>query len=704
MTTTEKKFDITKFLNVVQKNLWSDFRESKQKIYVKVNWWFEKNHAWIEFIIALLLFQIKNNVSDLHIESLNSIAWRIRYRKNKLLEIMRYSELKPVLFEIIDYFFENESDTFRNTKKELYDEMLTQLDQIYFIYWEDQIFIDKYLQEITEEEKEILKNTSEKKIKIWFIQMLNEAFQVLFKFNDWIKNQNSWISIWYWETEKQVIEYSFRIEWKKQDLQIDWKAFFSIVSRLMFSKDYTLDQLWIWEYKNFITEKLLSKSLNVIWWETNSWKSTTNMSMLRALNQALDNKVKIISIEKPIEKQVDYISQNQIRDIPWWSIYENFNFDDFERYVLRSDPDGILVWEINDKNTATIALKLALSWHYTYATLHIWTALWVVPRFQWWWIDMKSNITALWFVEITQLVTTYSNAWYKDDDSIVSKIKNWVLKLKDLKDIPYKYYQEYLQEKRTWIESTTLNKDLREIFQYMQWRSFLIDFYEYYHTKDLNKLFSIEEYYEKYLYYLSTYFSNRYVDWLEFVWKKKIILDFLKIVWKCYNNQWSIKKLLFETKKKTLEEIKEFYNLIFKSISELNKKEDKKYNDEVEFLKNKENMWLIFKLLWWKYENELWYKVPFFFIDFFDFLWETWYLPFKSKSTWMVPIIEIFDYSDNYKIILKKDEEWLLYRTKVFTPMFLYWLLNVNQKQNQAWKIIDLHSIISMFSSEYNLD
>ena len=702
--TTEKKFDITKFLNVVQKNLWSDFRESKQRIYVKVNWWFEKNHAWIEFIIALLIFQIKNNVSDLHIEALNSIAWRIRYRKNKLLEIMRYSELKPVLFEVIDYFFENESDTFRNTKKELYDEMLTQLDQIYFIYWKDQIFIDKYLQEITEEEKEVLKNTSEKKIKIWFIQMLNEAFQVLFKFNDWIKNQNSWISIWYWEIEKQVMEYSFRIEWKKQDLQIEWKAFFSIVSRLMFSKDYTLDQLWIWEYKNFITEKLLSKSLNVIWWETNSWKSTTNISMLRALNQALDNKVKIISIEKPIEKQVDYISQTQIRDIPWWSIYENFNFDDFERYVLRSDPDGILVWEINDKNTATIALKLALSWHYTYATLHIWTALWVVPRFQWWWIDMKSNITALWFVEITQLVTTYSNAWYKDEDSIVWKIKNWVLKLKDLKDIPYKYYQEYLQEKRTWIESNTLNKDLREIFQYMQWRSFLIDFYEYYHTKDLNKLFSIEEYYEKYIYYLSTYFSNRYVDWLEFVWKKKIILDFLKIVWKCYTTQWSIKKLLFETKKKNLEEIKEFYNLIFKSISEFNKKEDWKYEDEIEFLKNKENMWLIFKLLWWKYENELWYKVPFFFIDFFDFLWETWYLPFKSKSTWMVPIIEIFDYSDNYKIILKKDEEWLLYRTKVFTPMFLYWLLNVNQKQNQAWKIIDLHSIISMFSSEYNLD
>lgn len=702
--TTEKKFDITKFLNVVQKSLWSDFRESKQRLYVKVNWWFEKNHAWIEFIIALLLFQIKNNVSDLHIEALNSIAWRIRYRKNKLLEIMRYSELKPVLFEVIDYFFEAESDTFRNTKKELYDEMLTQLDQIYFIYWEDQLFIDKYLQEITDEEKEILQNTSEKKIKISFIQMLNEAFQVLFKFNDWIKNQNSWISIWYWETEKQVLEYSFRIEWKKQDLQIDWKSFFSIVSRLMFSKDYTLDQLWIWEYKNFITEKLLSKSLNIIWWETNSWKSTTNMSMLRALNQALDNKVKIISIEKPIEKQVDYISQTQIRDIPWWSIYENFNFDDFERYVLRSDPDGILVWEINDKNTATIALKLALSWHYTYATLHIWTALWVVPRFQWWWIDMKSNITALWFVEITQLVTTYSNEWYNDEDSIVWKIKNWVLKLKDLKDIPYKYYQEYLQEKRTWIESNTLNKDLREIFQYMQWRSFLIDFYEYYHTKDLNKLFSIEEYYEKYLYYLSTYFSNRYVDWLEFVWKKRIILDFLKILSKCSTEQWSLRKLLYETKKKNLEEIKEFYNLIFKTISEQNKRENWKYNDEVEFLKNKENMWLIFKLLWWKYENELWYKVPFFFIDFFDFLWDTWYLPFKSKSTWMVPIIEIFDYSDNYKIILKQDEEWLLYKTKVFTPMFLYWLLNVNQKQNKAWKIIDLHSIISMFSSEYNLD
>lgn len=700
-----KEIKFSQFMNIAQKNLWSDFSEKKQRIYIKMNWNFEKNHQCVEFVVALLIFQIKNNISDVHVWAFNNVEWSIKYRRNKVLEFLEYKEIQPIIYEVIDYLFEKESDWFKQIKKEFYDTFMLPISKFRFVYSEDQFFNKVDLNTLTDEEKEIFEHTSEKKIKLMFVQKINEAFQIMYKFHDWAKDQEWNITVWYWENLDSVQEWSFRIEWKKQDIEIDWRSFYSIVSRLTSTKFFTLDKLWVWDYESLFREKLLIKKLNIIWWETNSGKSTTILSLLKETYDSLQWKIKIYSIENPIEKPVNFILQTQIRKVMWNNPNENFWFEDFERLALRFDPDWILIWEIRDYNTANISLKLALSWHFCYATLHIWTALWVVPRFQWWWLDMKNNITALWFVEITQLVTTFKTDKYNKDDKIVRKIKNWMLRISDLREIPYHYYWEYLEEKKRvkeWYKSQKLNEELRDLFQFIQWRSYLFNIFDYYHTEDKNKLFAIQWYYEKYLRYLSTYFSNRYVDWKEFIWKKEVILNFLKIFnWNFLDDEY-IKEKLFQDEKMWIEKIREFYQYIF---STLKKKylEDSSVEVVLKFLQDKNNMKVIMQFLSWTYKNNSWNLIPFFFVDFFDLIWEKWYIPFWTETSWMIPVIEVFDYTEDYKLVLEKDYYKLLYWTKSFTPMFLYWFLNVNQEILEKWETIDFFNIMSMFSSEYEL-
>lgn len=699
---SDQPFDFNKFLSVVQRNLWSNFSETKERIYVKMNWRFEKNHQCVEFVVALLIYQIKENISDLHVWAFNNVEWSIKYRKNKQIEMLTYEELRPTLFEVIDYLFKEEDEQFRNIKKEYYDTFMLPINDFRFSYTEDQYFNQLDQEHLDNDQRNTMIHTSEKKIKLTFIQRLNEAFQIMYKFHDWARDQEWNITIWYWEDVDHVIEGSFRIEWKKQDIEIDWKSFFSIVSRLMMTDFFTLSQLWVWDYESLFREKLLTKKLNIIWWETNSWKSTTILSLLKETYDSLQWKIKIYSVENPIEKPVHFILQTQIRKINWDNPNENYLFEDAERFFLRSDPDWILVWEIRDYSTANIAMKLALSWHFCYATLHIWTALWVVPRFQWWWLDMKNNITALWFVEITQLVTTFKTDIYDEKATIVEKIKNWMLRIKDLKQLPYKYFEEYLEEKKREKEnykSPKLNNDVRELFKFMQWRSYLLNIFNYYHTQDENKLFSIQQYYLKYMKYLSTYFSNRYVDWNEFIWKKDIILKFLKMFNEKFFDVESINEKLISPKKMSEEEAQKMYQYFFTTL----KKDQEKNKEMLVFLQNKENMKLILNFILWRYQTHNWYYVPFLFADFLWLLWETWSLPFNCKSKWVIPVIEIFDYTEDYKLVLKQDYDHLLYWTKSFTPMFMYWFLNINQKILKEWKTIDFFHIISMFSSEYDL-
>ena len=120
-------------------------------------------------------------------------------------------------------------------------------------------------------------------------------------------------------------------------------------------------------------ERSLSKQNGIILvtGPTGSGKTTTLYNFLRKLNTP---ERKIITIEDPIEYQVDGITQLQVHsDI-------DFTFANGLRSMLRHDPDVMMVGEIRDKETAKIAIQVALTGHLVLSTLHTNDALSSVSR------------------------------------------------------------------------------------------------------------------------------------------------------------------------------------------------------------------------------------------------------------------------------------------------------------------------------------
>jgi len=94
---------------------------------------------------------------------------------------------------------------------------------------------------------------------------------------------------------------------------------------------------------------------------TGSGKSTTLYSVLNQLNTP---EVNIITIEDPVEYQVEGITQIQVKpDI-------GLNFASGLRALLRQSPDVIMIGEIRDSETADIAIKAALTGQIVLSTLH----------------------------------------------------------------------------------------------------------------------------------------------------------------------------------------------------------------------------------------------------------------------------------------------------------------------------------------------
>jgi general secretion pathway protein E len=94
---------------------------------------------------------------------------------------------------------------------------------------------------------------------------------------------------------------------------------------------------------------------------TGSGKSTTLYSALKRINTT---ERKIITIEDPVEYQMDGI--NQIHVNPQIGL----TFASGLRHIVRQDPDVIMVGEIRDRETADVAIRSALTGHVVYSTLH----------------------------------------------------------------------------------------------------------------------------------------------------------------------------------------------------------------------------------------------------------------------------------------------------------------------------------------------
>ncbi|MFH1427369.1 MAG: GspE/PulE family protein, partial [Patescibacteria group bacterium] len=103
---------------------------------------------------------------------------------------------------------------------------------------------------------------------------------------------------------------------------------------------------------------------------TGSGKTTTLYAILKKIN---NQGTKIITIEDPIEYQLEGINQSQAS--------EKYGFAKALRSIIRQDPDIIMIGEIRDLETAEIAIQAALTGHLVLSTIHTNDAIGAIPRF-----------------------------------------------------------------------------------------------------------------------------------------------------------------------------------------------------------------------------------------------------------------------------------------------------------------------------------
>ncbi|MBR6360772.1 MAG: type II/IV secretion system protein, partial [Clostridia bacterium] len=94
---------------------------------------------------------------------------------------------------------------------------------------------------------------------------------------------------------------------------------------------------------------------------TGSGKSTTLYTALSALN---DESVNIITVEDPVEANISGINQVQV------NVKAGLTFASALRSILRQDPDIIMIGEIRDYETASIAVQASITGHLVVSTLH----------------------------------------------------------------------------------------------------------------------------------------------------------------------------------------------------------------------------------------------------------------------------------------------------------------------------------------------
>jgi len=104
---------------------------------------------------------------------------------------------------------------------------------------------------------------------------------------------------------------------------------------------------------------------------TGSGKSTTLYAMLNELDRDTAN---VISLEDPVEYSMPGVNQSQVQP------EIGYTFASGLRSILRQDPDVIMVGEIRDKETASLAVQAALTGHLVFSTLHTNTSTGAVTR------------------------------------------------------------------------------------------------------------------------------------------------------------------------------------------------------------------------------------------------------------------------------------------------------------------------------------
>ncbi|MBI5139720.1 type II/IV secretion system protein [Candidatus Nomurabacteria bacterium] len=144
------------------------------------------------------------------------------------------------------------------------------------------------------------------------------------------------------------------------------------------AENFTLSALGFTEEDQEKIKKAIKKSSGMILvtGPTGSGKTTTLYTLIKMLNR---KEISIVTIEDPIEYAVEGVEQIQVNP------RTELTFANGLRFILRQDPNVIMVGEIRDIETASIAINTALTGHLLLSTLHTNDVSTTLPRL----LDMK---------------------------------------------------------------------------------------------------------------------------------------------------------------------------------------------------------------------------------------------------------------------------------------------------------------------------
>ncbi len=124
-------------------------------------------------------------------------------------------------------------------------------------------------------------------------------------------------------------------------------------------------------FKQFLEAINLPNGIILVTGPTGSGKSTTLYASIREI---LDSTTNISTMEDPVELNVDGVNQGQI------NVAAGFTFAAGIRALLRQDPDVIMIGEMRDRETSSMAIEAALTGHLVFSTLHTNDASGAFPR------------------------------------------------------------------------------------------------------------------------------------------------------------------------------------------------------------------------------------------------------------------------------------------------------------------------------------
>ena len=194
--------------------------------------------------------------------------------------------------------------------------------------------------------------------------------------------------------------------------------------------------------KNFTEMINLPQGIILVTGPTGSGKTTTLYSALNIINKV---GVNILTVEDPVEYEMNGVSQVQVNN------QAGLTFANALRAFLRQDPDIIMVGEIRDQETASLAVQASLTGHLVFSTLHTNSAAGAIPRL----IDMgiepfllASSINLVMAQRVLRkLDPANSESYHPSEAEIV-----------ELRRVLGDYFEQFLQKKGISVAELQLNR------------------------------------------------------------------------------------------------------------------------------------------------------------------------------------------------------------------------------------------------------